>query len=79
VNTIINRPASARMTGDIQVPVGTVSVIGTTACPCGKPGRSDIVPDEVSQMLDDGEAIIPASGRRARAGLGGHPASVRSR
>jgi glycerol-3-phosphate dehydrogenase len=65
VNTIINRLRPPD-DGDILVPVGTVSVIGTTAVHVESPDDLTIVPDEVSQMLDDGEAIIPGF-RQARA------------
>ena len=65
VNTVINRlrPPSD---GDILVPVGTVSVIGTTAVHVDRPDDNTIEPWEVSRMLDEGEAII-AGFRQARA------------
>jgi glycerol-3-phosphate dehydrogenase len=65
VNTIINR-LDAPGDGDILVPVGTVCVIGTTSVPVARPDDLSITPDEVSQMLDEGEVMIPGF-RKARA------------
>ncbi|MFT8395566.1 anaerobic glycerol-3-phosphate dehydrogenase subunit GlpA [Propionibacterium sp.] len=65
VNTVINRciyPAD----GDILVPVHTVSVIGTTDVKAVDPDRLPIPHDEVQQMFDAGEALIPGF-RQARA------------
>ncbi|MFN8418777.1 MAG: anaerobic glycerol-3-phosphate dehydrogenase subunit GlpA [Anaerolineae bacterium] len=65
VHTIINRlkpPAD----GDILVPVGTVCVIGTTSITVPSPDHFEITAEEVSQMLDDGEVMIPGF-RKARA------------
>ena len=65
VHTIINRlkpPAD----GDILVPVGTVCVIGTTSITVPRPDDYIITPQEVSQMMDDGEVMIPGF-RNARA------------
>ncbi|MBX3080460.1 MAG: anaerobic glycerol-3-phosphate dehydrogenase subunit A [Anaerolineae bacterium] len=65
VHTIINRlkPPSD---GDILVPVGTVCVIGTTSITVPSPDDFEITPAEVTQMLDEGEIMIPAF-RQARA------------
>ena len=65
VNTILNRlkPPSD---GDILVPVGTVCVIGTTSITVPNPTTLTITPEEVSQMLDEGELLIPGF-RKARA------------
>ncbi|MCC7206664.1 MAG: anaerobic glycerol-3-phosphate dehydrogenase subunit A [Anaerolineae bacterium] len=65
VNTILNR-LDAPGDGDILVPVGTVCVIGTTSVTVPRPTDLDISPDEVTQMLDAGEVLIPGF-RRARA------------
>ncbi|WP_040161499.1 anaerobic glycerol-3-phosphate dehydrogenase subunit GlpA [Nigerium massiliense] len=65
VNTVINRliyPAD----GDILVPVHTVSVIGTTDVKETDPDELPIPREEVQQMLDAGEQLIPGF-RRARA------------
>lgn len=58
VNRVVNRciyPAD----GDILVPVHTVSIIGTTDKKVDDADRLAIPYDEVQQMLDAGEALIP--------------------
>ncbi len=65
VNTIINR-LHPPDDGDILVPVGTVSVIGTTSVRVDSPDDNTIEAWEISRMLDEGEAII-AGFRQARA------------
>ncbi len=65
VNTIINR-LHPPDDGDILVPVGTVSVIGTTSVRVDSPDDNRIEAWEITRMLDEGEAII-AGFRRARA------------
>ena len=65
VNTVVNRcipPAD----GDIIVPIRTVSVIGTTDVHVTDPDDHEISQDEVDQMLDAGEQLVPGF-RRARA------------
>lgn len=65
VNSVVNRliyPAD----GDILVPVHTVSIIGTTDVKESHPDDLPIPRDEVQQMFDAGEALIPGF-RRARA------------
>src|SRR3954471_20655038 len=65
VNTVINRcvmPAD----GDILVPIRTVSVIGTTDMKAADPDEIPVTQDEVDQMLDDGERLVPGF-RDARA------------
>lgn len=65
VNTVVNRciyPAD----GDILVPVHTVCIIGTTDVKVDDPDRLEIPRDEVQQMLDAGEALVPGF-RQARA------------
>lgn len=65
VNTVLNRlhpPGD----GDILVPVGTVCVIGTTSITVPRPDDLPITPQEVTQMLDEGELMIQGF-RRARA------------
>ncbi|MDR0849478.1 MAG: anaerobic glycerol-3-phosphate dehydrogenase subunit A [Propionibacteriaceae bacterium] len=65
VNTVVNRcivPAD----GDILVPVHTVCVIGTTDHKVSDPDHLEIPRNEVQQMLDAGEVLIPGF-RQARA------------
>jgi glycerol-3-phosphate dehydrogenase len=65
VNTVVNRlvmPAD----GDIIVPIRTVSVIGTTDERVADPDDLEIVQDEVDQMLESGERLVPGF-RDARA------------
>ena len=65
VNTVVNRltmPAD----GDILVPIRTVSVIGTTDIKSEDPDALAVTQDEVDQMLDDGERLVPGF-RDARA------------
>ena len=65
VNTVINRlvmPAD----GDIIVPIRTVSVIGTTDERQEDPDDLPVTQEEVDQMLDDGETLVPGF-RQARA------------
>jgi len=65
VNTVINRlkpPAD----GDILVPVGTVSVIGTTDTAVPDPDRYAIEDWEVDLLMEEGEQLIPGfKGHRA--------------
>ena len=65
VNTVVNRciyPAD----GDILVPVHTVAIIGTTDVRADDADVLDIPRDEVQQMLDAGEVLVPGF-RDARA------------
>lgn len=65
VNRVINRciyPAD----GDILVPVHTVSIIGTTDVKVEDPDNLAIPHEEVQEMLDAGEILIPGF-RQARA------------
>ena len=65
VNRVVNRciyPAD----GDILVPVHTVSIIGTTDVKVDDPDNLAIELDEVQQMLDAGEVLIPGF-RQSRA------------
>jgi glycerol-3-phosphate dehydrogenase len=52
--------------GDILVPIRTVSVIGTTDIRAADPDEIPVTQDEVDQMLDDGERLVPGF-REARA------------
>lgn len=52
--------------GDILVPDHTVCIIGTTDIKAEDPDRLAITADEVQQMLDSGEALVPGF-RRSRA------------
>jgi len=65
VNTVVNRlviPAD----GDILVPIRTVSVIGTTDIRSRHADELPVTQEEVDQMLDDGERLVPGL-RSARA------------
>ncbi|MDO5287069.1 MAG: anaerobic glycerol-3-phosphate dehydrogenase subunit GlpA [Actinomycetia bacterium] len=65
VNSVVNRliyPGD----GDILVPVHTVCIIGTTDVKVPDPDRLTIPRDEVQQMLDAGEVLVPGF-RQARA------------
>ncbi|MBN8636703.1 MAG: anaerobic glycerol-3-phosphate dehydrogenase subunit A, partial [Anaerolineae bacterium] len=58
VNTVINKlrlPGD----GDIFVPVGTVSVIGTTSVKTDDPGDTRVEAWEVTRILDEAEAMTP--------------------
>ncbi len=65
VNTVINR-CTLPADGDILVPIRTVSVIGTTDSRSADPDEIPVTQDEVDQMLDDGERLVPGF-REARA------------
>ena len=65
VNTVINR-CTMPADGDILVPIRTVSVIGTTDIRAADPDVIPVTQDEVDQMLDDGERLVPGF-REARA------------
>src|SRR5918998_1537362 len=69
VNTVINR-CTMPADGDILVPVRTVSVIGTTDIRSADPDEIPVTQDEVDQMLDDGERLVPGF-RQERAPRGG--------
>lgn len=62
VNTVINKlrlPGD----GDIFVPVGTVSVIGTTSVKTDDPGDVRVESWEVKRILDEAEAMTPGISR----------------
>jgi glycerol-3-phosphate dehydrogenase len=65
VNTVVNRMALPA-DGDILVPIRTVSAIGTTDMLAVDPDQIPVTQDEVDQMLDDGERLVPGL-RGARA------------
>src|SRR6201995_1417187 len=65
VNTVVNR-CQMPTDGDIIVPIRTVSVIGTTDQHTDDPDDHTVHQDEVDQMLDDGEKLVPGF-RAARA------------
>jgi glycerol-3-phosphate dehydrogenase len=65
VNTAINR-CTMPADGDILVPIRTVSVIGTTDVHVDDPDHWEITAQEVQDMLDAGENLVPGF-RRARA------------
>ena len=65
VSTVINR-CDPPGDGDILVPIRTVCVIGTTDVHADSPDDLTIGRDEVQQMLDAGEVIVPGF-RQARA------------
>lgn len=58
VNTVINK-LRAPGDGDIFVPVGTVSVIGTTSVTTPDPGDTRVEAWEVTRILDEAEAMTP--------------------
>ncbi len=65
VSTVINRCIYPH-DGDILVPVHTVCIIGTTDVKAPDPDRLPIPREEVQQMLDAGEVLVPGF-REARA------------
>lgn len=74
VNRVVNRciyPAD----GDILVPAHTVSIIGTTDVKVDDPDHLEIEPNEVQQMLDAGEILIPGfrNSRALHAWAGARP------
>ncbi len=62
VNTVINR-LRAPGDGDIFVPVGTVSVTGTTSVTTDDPGDSRVEPWEVQHILAETELMTPGISR----------------
>jgi glycerol-3-phosphate dehydrogenase len=65
VNTVVNR-CKPPSDGDILVPVGTVSILGTTDEPVGAPGDLTISPWEIDLLLAEAEILVPGiSGHRA--------------
>ena len=58
VNTVVNR-CKPPSDGDIIVPVGTVSILGTTDVPVKKPTSLDIEPWEVDLLLAEGDLLLP--------------------
>lgn len=62
VNTVINK-LRAPGDGDIFVPVGTVSVIGTTSVTTDDPGDTRVEAWEVARILDEAEAMTPGISR----------------
>ncbi|MBE2268688.1 MAG: anaerobic glycerol-3-phosphate dehydrogenase subunit A, partial [Anaerolinea sp.] len=62
VNTVINK-LRAPGDGDIFVPVGTVSVIGTTSVKTDDPGDTRVEAWEVTRILDEAEAMTPGISR----------------
>lgn len=62
VNTVINKLRKPG-DGDIFVPVGTVSVIGTTSVTTTDPGDIRVEPWEVTRILDEAEAMTPGISR----------------
>ncbi len=62
VNTVINK-LRAPGDGDIFVPVGTVSVIGTTSVTTDDPGDTRVEAWEVAHILDEAEAMTPGISR----------------
>lgn len=65
VHTVVNR-CTMPADGDIIVPIRTVSVIGTTDIRAADPDEIPVTQEEVDQMLDDGERLVPGF-RQARA------------
>ena len=65
VSTVVNR-CEPPGDGDILVPIRTVCVIGTTDSKTDSPDDLEIGHDEVQEMLDAGEVLVPGF-RQARA------------
>ncbi len=65
VHTVITR-CTMPADGDILVPIRTVNVIGTTDEPVSDPDDWEVTREEVQQMLDAGENLVPGF-RTARA------------
>ncbi|HYF92412.1 MAG TPA: anaerobic glycerol-3-phosphate dehydrogenase subunit GlpA [Symbiobacteriaceae bacterium] len=61
--------------GDIFVPAGSVTLLGTTAVPVGSPEECEVPPDEVGELLGLGAELLPAasSARVLRAFAGIRP------
>jgi glycerol-3-phosphate dehydrogenase len=74
VNTILNRLHTPG-DGDILVPVGTVTVIGTTSVNVLDPNETGVEPWEVQLMLREGEKLVPgfSQARALRAWAGVRP------
>ncbi len=71
-DTVVNRlhpPGD----GDIMVPVHSVAILGTTEITVDDPDRYGIGPDEVAELMDEGERLFPGLRRmrllRAYAGV----------
>lgn len=62
VNTVINKLRKPG-DGDIFVPVGTVSVIGTTSVTTSDPGDTRVESWEVRRILEEAEAMTPGISR----------------
>ena len=58
VNTVVNR-CKPPSDGDIIVPIGTVSILGTTDVPVKEPTSLDIEPWEVDLLLAEGDLLLP--------------------
>jgi glycerol-3-phosphate dehydrogenase len=65
VNTVVNR-CQLPGDGDILVPIRTVSVIGTTDVRIDDPDAAEATQDEIDEMLEAGETLVPGF-RRGRA------------
>ena len=65
VNTVVNR-CKPPSDGDILVPVGTVSILGTTDEPVDTPDDLTISPWEIDLLLAEAEILVPGiAGHRA--------------
>lgn len=74
VNTVVNR-CNMPGDGDIIVPIRTVSVIGTTDVPVSDPDNIDPTREEIAEMMEAGEALVPgfSHGRALRVWAGARP------
>jgi glycerol-3-phosphate dehydrogenase len=74
VNTVVNR-CELPGDGDIIVPIRTVSVIGTTDTEADDPDDLEITRDEVHEMLEAGERLVPGflASRQLRVWAGARP------
>jgi glycerol-3-phosphate dehydrogenase len=74
VQAVVNRCAMPG-DGDILVPIRTVSVIGTTDVAVADPDDLEITREEVDEMLDAGEQLVPGfrATRQLRVWAGARP------
>jgi glycerol-3-phosphate dehydrogenase len=59
IHTVLNR-CKVPSDGDILVPIGTVTVLGTTDVPVQSPDQLMIEPEEIDLLLAEGEILIPS-------------------
>lgn len=59
-NQVVNRLRKSG-NGDIFVPTGTVTMLGTTATPVADPSNHDVPPEDVDELIRLGAELIPAA------------------